>query len=132
MKNRLLHLFNIRTDEAWLVTNLFGLQFFQGVGVAIFNTVAFALFLEHFDVLELPKVYLFAALLLWIAGFAYSKIEHALSIKKLVPLVISFVAVSIFTFRFNYTEPNQPWFLFLMFSWYYVIYLLKLFIKSSG
>ena len=124
MKNRLLHLFNIRTDEAWLVTNLFWLQFFQGVGVAIFNTVAFALFLEHFDVLELPKVYLFAALLLWLAGFVYSKVEHALSIKKLVPLIISFVALSIFAFRSQYSQPNSPWFLFLMFSWYYVIYLL--------
>lgn len=124
MKNRLLHLFNIRTDEAWLVTNLFWLQFFQGVGVAIFNTVAFALFLEHFDVLELPKVYLFAALLLWIAGFAYSKVEHTLPIKKLVPLIIAFVALSIFALRFQYSDSNGPKFLFLMFSWYYVIYLL--------
>jgi len=124
MKTRLLHLFNIRTDEAWLVTNLFWLQFFQGVGVAIFNTVAFALFLERFDVLELPKVYLFAALLLWIAGFIYSKVEHALSIKKLVPLIITFVAVSIFVLRFQYSDHNGPKFLFLMFSWYYVIYLL--------
>ncbi len=125
MKNRLLQLLNIRTDEAWLVTNLFWLQFFQGVGVAIFNTVAFALFLQHFDVLELPKVYLFAALLLWVAGFVYSKVEHALSIKHLVPLIISFVAGSIFLFRFQFSPNNSPWFLFLMFSWYYVIYLLS-------
>jgi AAA family ATP:ADP antiporter len=124
MKNRLLHLFNVRTDEASLVTNLFWLQFFQGVGVAIFNTVAFALFLEKFDVLELPKVYLFAALLLWIAGFLYSKVEHALPLKKLVPLIITFVAVSIFVFRMQYSPTSGPWFFFLMFSWYYVVYLL--------
>jgi ATP/ADP translocase len=125
MKNRLLHLFNIRSDEAWLVTNLFWLQFFQGAGVAIFNTVAFALFLEHYEVLELPKVYLFAALLLWITGFVYSKVEHALSIKQLVPLIILFVALSVFGFRAAFSEENSPWFLFLMFSWYYVIYLLS-------
>lgn len=124
MKNRLLQLFNIRQDEAWLVTNLFWLQFFQGAGVAIFNTVAFALFLQQFDVLELPKVYLFSALLLWLTGFIYSKIEHALPIKALVPLIIVFVVGSILVFRFAYAGANPPWFLFIMFSWYYVVYLL--------
>src|SRR5687768_4430816 len=102
MRNRLLHLFNVRSDEAFLVTNLFWLQFFQGVGVAIFNTVAFALFLQRFDVLELPKVYLFAALMLWVSGFLYTKVEHALPLKKLVPIVIIFVAISILAFRVQY------------------------------
>ena len=88
MKKRILHLFNIRTDEAGLVVNLFGLQFFQGAGVAIFNSVVLALFIKHFNVLGLPKVYIFSAILLWITGYSYSKIEHALSIKKLVPLII--------------------------------------------
>ncbi|MFN8322213.1 MAG: hypothetical protein U0T74_06095 [Chitinophagales bacterium] len=124
MKNRLLQLLNVRNDEAWLVTNLFWLQFFQGVGVAVFNTVAFALFLERFDVLELPKVYLFSALLLWLAGFVYSKVEHKLPVKKLVPAIILFVAVSIIFLRVEYSSMNSSIFLFVMFSWYYVIYLL--------
>jgi hypothetical protein len=67
MKTKMLKLLNIRTEEAWLVKNLFGLQFFQGFGVAIFNTVAFTLFLQHFDVRELPLVYLFSAALLLLA-----------------------------------------------------------------
>jgi hypothetical protein len=61
MKNRILQLFNIRKSEAWLVSNLFWMQFFQGVGVAVFNTVAFAMFLEHFSVNELPKVSILSA-----------------------------------------------------------------------
>ncbi len=125
MKSRLLQLLNIRTNEAWLVSNLFWLQFFQGAGVAIFNTVAFALFLENFDVKELPKVYVVSALLLWVTGFVYSKVEHALPMKKLVPGVIVFVALSILTLRLQYTYLFSPLFLFLMFSWYYVIYLLS-------
>ncbi len=124
MKNRLLHLFNIHTDEAWLVTNLFWLQFFQGVGVAIFNSVALALFIEHFDALALPKVYLFAGILLLLVGFIYSKVEHALPMKKLVPLVIVFVAASIFLLRISFTQVNSSVFLFLLLAWYYVIYLL--------
>ncbi|MES2620136.1 MAG: MFS transporter [Bacteroidota bacterium] len=124
MKNRLLHLFNIRQEEAGLVTNLFWLQFFQGAGVAIFNSVVLALFIKHFDVLGLPKVYLFSAILLWVFGYVYSKVEHALSIKKLVPLVILFVAFSILAFSFKYSATNSSWFLFLMLAWYYVVYLL--------
>ena len=93
--------------------------------MAIFNTVAFALFLENFDVKELPKVYVVSALLLWVTGFVYSKVEHALPMKKLVPGVIVFVALSILTLRLQYTYLFSPVFLFLMFSWYYVIYLLS-------
>lgn len=123
MKNRILHLFNIRQDESWLVTNLFWLQFFQGAGVAIFNTIAFALFLQMFDVMELPKVYLFSALLLLIMGWLYSKFEHRVSVKVLVPAVILFVAVSILIFRLQFFFTNSHWLIFLMFSWYYIIYL---------
>lgn len=124
MRNRLLSLFNIRSNEAWLVSNLFWLQFFQGAGVAVFNTVAFALFLEQFDVHELPKVYLFSAVLLWFSGWAYSKFEHAVHIKHLVPAVIVAVALSILAFRLQFVFAGSPLFIFVMFSWYYVIYLL--------
>lgn len=124
MKSRILTLLNVRSSEAPLVTNLFWLQFFQGAGVAIFNTTAFALFLQHFDVLELPKVYLFSAVLLWITGWLYSKAEHALPVKILVPAIIGVVALSILGFRAFYSQDNSRWFLFFLFSWYYIIYLL--------
>ena len=124
MKTRLLQLFNIRREESQLVINLFWLQFFQGVGVAIFNSVVLTLFIKNFDVLGLPKVYLFSAVLLWVFGYAYSKVEHALSIKKLVPLIILFVVFSILAFSIKYSDTNSSGFLFLMLAWYYVIYLL--------
>lgn len=124
MRNRLLSLFNIRSNEAWLVTNLFWLQFFQGAGVAMFNTIAFAFFLEQFDVLELPKVYLFSAVLLWLTGWLYSKFEHAVHIKLLVPAIIVAVGGSLLAFRLQFFFTDSPLFIFIMFSWYYVIYLL--------
>ena len=124
MRNKILALLNIRSSEAWLVSNLFWLQFFQGVGVAIFNTVAFTFFLTKFEITELPKVYLFSAVLLWITGWVYSKVEHAVEIKKLVPGIIIFVAFSILAIRLNFFATEGAWFFFLIFSWYYVIYLL--------
>ena len=91
MKQKLLHLLNIRPDEAWVVSNLFWLQFFQGMGVAIFNVSAFTLFLEHFEVVSLSKVYIFSGFLLFITGYIYTKFEHSLHIKKLVFGVILFI-----------------------------------------
>jgi len=124
MNTRILRLLNIRAEEAWLVKNLFWLQFFQGFGVAIFNTVAFTLFLQYFEVRELSLVYVFSAALLLLFGYLYSKVEHSLSIKQLVPVVIVFVAMSILVFWLQFSVLNSPAFLFVLFSWYYVIYLL--------
>lgn len=125
MKNRILQLLNIRSDEAWLVTNLFWLQFFQGFGIALFNIVTLTLFLEHFPLTGLPKAYMAAAVLLLITGFVYSKVEHAVSIKKLVPGVIIFVALTIFGFFIRYSaEPESNRVIFIMFCSFYVVYLL--------
>src|SRR5258705_8771783 len=124
MKNRILHLFNIRQEEAWLVTNLFWLQFFQGAGVAIFNVMALTLFLHEFDALQLPKVYVFSAIILLVVGWLYSKFEHNVSVKILVPSVIVFVAASLLIFRAQFSYTHSYWLIFLLFSWYYVVYLL--------
>ena len=123
MRKRLLHLLNIRQDEAWLVTNLFWLQFFQGAGVAILNIIAFTLFLLNFDIRELPKVYMFSAGLLLLMGWLYNQFEHRVSVKALVPSVIVFMAASLLLFRLQFLFSHSAWLVFLLFSWYYVAYL---------
>jgi hypothetical protein len=124
MRNRLLRLLNIREDEAWLVSNLFWLQFFQGFAITIFWTVGLALFLEKFQPVYLPKAYLFSALLLWMAGFVYSKFEHAFSVKKLALGVILFIGISILLYSIGLLATHSTVLIFLIFCWYYVIYLL--------
>ncbi|MFN8276750.1 MAG: HEAT repeat domain-containing protein [Chitinophagales bacterium] len=121
---RILHFFNIRRDEGWLVKQLFFLQFFQGVGVALFFTAANALFLESFEIHELPKVYVLAAGLLWLTGFAYAQAEHRLSLKRLIPAVIVFMAFSIVALRAAIHQVNSS-FLFLLLAWFNVLYLLS-------
>jgi ATP/ADP translocase len=123
--NPILRLLNIRQEESWLVTQLFCLQFLQGAGVALFFTVSNALFLERFEVYELPKVYLTAAVLLWVAGFIYSKLEHILSVSKLMATVIILMTVSVGLFRFAISESPSGLFLYLMVAWYYILYLLS-------
>lgn len=125
MRNRLLQLLNVRDDEAWLVKNLFYLQFFQGMGIALFFTVANALFLEEFSVTELPKVYIFSAFLLWFTGWVYSKFEHAVSVKTLVLGVVLFMAASVLAFRVGFFVSHHWWFFFLLLAWFNVLYLLS-------
>ena len=122
--NNIRQLLNIRRDETWLVSQLFFLQFFQGAGVALFFTVANALFLERFPIHELPKVYILAALMLWITGYLYSQLEHSLSVKVLIGTVISIMAISVGVFRLGLCVGYAPWFLYSMVAWYYVLYLL--------
>ncbi|MCW3124964.1 MAG: cyclic nucleotide-binding protein [Bacteroidetes bacterium] len=123
--NQILKLLNIRRDESWLVSQLFFLQFFQGAGVALFFTVANALFLEKHEIHQLPKVYMLAAGMLLIAGFIYSKLEHALPVKKLIGAVIIFMAVSVGLFRLGIFVGLPDWSLYLMAAWYYILYLLS-------
>lgn len=125
MRNRLLQLLNVRDDEAWLVKNLFYLQFFQGMGIALFFTVSNALFLQEFSVTELPKVYIFSAFLLWFTGWAYSKFEHAVSVKTLVLGVVLFMAASVLAFRLGFFISSHWWFYFLLLAWFNVLYLLS-------
>jgi AAA family ATP:ADP antiporter len=124
MRKRIIQLLNIRGDEVALVSNLLLLQLFQGAGIAIFNIVAFSLFLGQFEVRKLPEVYIFSAVLLWISGWVYTRLEHAIPLKKLAPAVIAFIALSVLLFRLNLFFFNSAGLIFLMFSWFYVIYLL--------
>lgn len=122
--NTLLKILNIRPGESWLVSQLFFLQFFQGAGIALFYTAATALFLERHEIHELPKVYLLAAAILLLAGYLYSKAEHALPVKKLIGGVILFMALSVGLFRLGVSWGLPGWSLYLMTAWYYVLYLL--------
>jgi ATP/ADP translocase len=117
-------LLNIRADESWLVSQLFFLQFFQGAGVALFFTVANALFLEKYPIHELPVVYLMAAAMLWVTGYLYTKLEHSLSIKNLVGTVITIMTISVGLFRLGIWAMPGGYFLYLMVAWYYILYLL--------
>jgi len=123
-QNKILRILNIRREESWLVSQLFFLQFFQGVGVALFFAVAYALFLEKKEAHELTWVYLIAAGLLWIAGYIYSRLEHLLSVRNLIGTVIAIMAISVGLFRIGISMSLTGWFLYLMVAWYYILYLL--------
>jgi ATP/ADP translocase len=116
---------NVRPDEGWLVKKLFLLQFFQGAGIAFFFTAGFALFLAKFQITELPYVFIIASVMLWIAGFIYSKIEHLFEISKLAIIITVFMIVSMLFFRVAFAFVQSDWFFYCMLAWFNVLYLLN-------
>ncbi|MEO8146625.1 MAG: MFS transporter [Bacteroidia bacterium] len=124
-KKRLLNLLQVRENEWWLVRQLFFQQFFSGAGIALFFTAAFSLFLQKFSINELPKVLIASAFMQWITGYLYSKVEHLVSIKKLILIINVFIAASIILFRIAAGYTDSIAFFFSMLVWYNVLYLLS-------
>lgn len=120
-----LRILNVYPNEWKVVKRLYIFQFFQGAGIAFFFTSSFAQFLEKYPITELPWVMVYSAVLLWIAGFTYTKLEHKLSFEKFNWSVILLMAVSILLlWLFNYSF-DQGGFLYLMMAWFNVLYLLN-------
>ena len=120
----LLHILNVRPSEWKLVKRLFLYQFFQGAGLAFFFTSAFAMFLDRFHIEELPVVMIYSSVLLWGAGFVYSKLETRMKITTLARYLTVFMAVSFLVFRLGvFVFP--PSFLYWMLAWFNVLYLLN-------
>lgn len=124
MNTTLLRLLNIKPSEAWLVRNLFFLQLFQSIGIAMLLTLSNALFLAQFDVDELPKVYVLSGLILLLVNYVYAKLEHKLPMQQLIlyilmisALSILFIRILIYSFEYSYAPV-------LLLIWYQVVYLL--------
>lgn len=125
LRHLILRFFNIRQHEARLVSQLLGFQFFSGVALALFFTVASTTFLEKYAAQELPNVYLTAAFLLWLAGYIYTKAEHHFSLKTVLYGITAITAFScLFFWKMSYLHSTYPQATYFFFAWYSVLYLL--------
>lgn len=124
MQQLVLKILNIRADERWYVQTLFLHHFFQGIGVALFFTLANALFLSNYPIESLAEVYLFAAVLLLVVGRIYAYFEHHSSIDRLLPGVVLVLAGSVVVLRLTIGVFDPIWMPFLLLVWYHAIYLL--------
>ena len=120
-----LRILNVYPDEWKVVRRLYLFQFFQGAGIAFFFTSAFAQFLERFPITKLPWVMVYSAILLWIAGWLYTRLEHTLKFRGFNVTIILIMAVSILLLWIaNYKLPYD-WFFYLLMAWFNVLYLLN-------
>lgn len=120
-----LKILNVYPHEWQVVKRLYLFQFFQGAGIAFFFTSAFAQFLERFPITELPWVMVYSAVLLWIAGWLYTRLEHSLKFRGFNLTIILIMAASILLLWIaNYKLPYD-WFFYLLMAWFNVLYLLN-------
>ncbi len=120
-----LKILNVYPHEWQVVKRLYLFQFFQGAGIAFFFTSAFAQFLEKFPITELPWVMVYSAVLLWIAGWLYTRLEHSLKFRGFNLTIILIMAASILLLWIaNYKLPYD-WFFYLLMAWFNVLYLLN-------
>ena len=125
LRRSILNFLLVRESESKLVKNLFIFEFFQGSAIALFFTAAISLFLLHLPTSDMPKVYVLSAILLWVTGFLYHKLEHALSNKKLIISVIIFNTCLILLFRMLSIYNIEAWYLYLILACFNVLYLLN-------
>lgn len=121
--DRLLALINVRQGEVWLVKRLFWLQFFQGIALAFYFTSTYAEFLHTFPIIELWKVFVISAFLLWIFGFIYSKFEHRISPEKLSIYTTIFMAASMLAFQIVEGHNHDTTLFYWSVAWFNVLYL---------
>jgi len=119
-----LKILNVYPEEWWIVKRLYLLQFFQGAGIAFFFTSAFAQFLDKFPITKLPWVMISSAALLWITGYIYAKLEHALSFKQFNIGTLFFTTISMLVcWLFNHNSTGD-WFYYILMAWFYVLYMI--------
>lgn len=119
------NLLNMREDEVPLVGNFFFLNFFQGIGLAFFFTTANALFLAEYKVIYLTYVYMASAVLLLFSGRIYAYLEERLPMKKLMPAVLLFLAISPLVFLYGTFALKAIWLPFVLMMWHRLMYLLN-------
>ena len=115
----------IRESESKMISRLFLFEFFQGAAIALYFIAAISIFVERLPALELPKVFILSAFLLWIFGFLYSRIEHHFPTRILIYIVLLFNASFIILFRLFIHWQNETWFLFIFLAAFNVFYLLN-------
>lgn len=120
-----LKVLNVYPEEAAIVKRLYIFQFFQGAGIAFFFTGAFARFLEKYPITELPWVMVYSALLLWITGMLYTRLEHIMRFTHFNILAITFMAGSILLLWAVGFYIHADWYYYLVMAWFNVLYLIN-------
>ncbi|PWT98232.1 MAG: hypothetical protein C5B52_12505 [Bacteroidetes bacterium] len=100
-------------------------EFFQGIAIALYFTAAISIFLEHLPAKELPNVFILSALLLWVFGMLYNKLEERLLTRNLILGVILFNGIFIVLFRFFIHLETEKWFLYIFLGAFNIFYLLN-------
>lgn len=111
-------IFNLRSDEGWIVSRLVLFSFFQSTALAIFFTVANALFLTEYSVTSLPYVYIVTSVLVAGVCFCYTHLENRFSALLVMFYKVVFLLASAVLFYFSLNASFACWTVFGLMVWY--------------
>lgn len=108
-------LLGIRVGEHSRFGWLFAHSLFNGICTAFLFSSAYALFLHHYEVEQLPRAYIATAVVGYLVVSGFSRLERLLPFRKLLLYQLYFVLVFIMTFWGAARLGSASWPIFLMF-----------------
>ncbi len=121
LRNLLTALFNIRPGEEKPTALLLLHSFFMGVSLVVFETAAYALFLDRFDAKSLPYVYIISAVFIALCGYLYGRLEERLPFAKGLILTLAAMFLSIALFYLVLQATASRWVLMALVVWHNVM-----------
>ncbi len=98
LKKNIASFFRIRPGEGPAVASLFLFSFLLGLSSLFFETTSNAIFLATVGASSIPIIYLASAVVLVLAGLAFSRLEKQLSPSRLLTIELIFLFISIAVF----------------------------------
>jgi ATP:ADP antiporter, AAA family len=124
MKQRLLHVLNIKASESNHVFDLLSIQLFIGIAHSFLNIVSFTFFIHHFAVNNIAYAYLVVAGFLLLLNVGYEKLEKKLSPLHLFRTILLLSVVILLFFRVGLLTLDRNTIIFALLVWGTLFYMM--------
>lgn len=114
-------LFGIKPVEVKPVLYLVVFSFFIGLSMTFYFAASNAIFIQHFEPHMIPISYVVSGVVVWIAWWSLSRLDHKLSIQWQLILKFIFLFVTVTAISIGVWFLKAPWIIFLMFTWIRVL-----------
>jgi len=113
--------FNIRPEESRPVFYLMIFSFFVGLSMTFYFAASNAIFLKHFESWMISVSYMASGVIVWAAWFLLSRLDRHLSLSWQLTVKFLFVFVTVTAISVGVWMYDQPWMVFIMFTWVRVL-----------
>jgi HEAT repeat protein len=121
MNGKIGRFFNVRQEESVHVAYLLFHYFFQGIGLALFFTVANALFLSRFSVEDLPLVYISSAVAILVLGRLFALVGSRWPMQRTLKAITIFITFTVLIAYLGAANLKLAWIPIALYIWYQVI-----------
>jgi len=121
VKDRILKILNIRSDETKPVFLLMLFSFFVGLTVTFYFTASNAIFLKHFRSMMISVSYIISGIVVYAIWWILSRLDKKLSVPRQVIVKLLFILVTVLAISLGVWFFDTAWLSFVMFTWIRVL-----------